>query len=309
MPNLKKIPTDSILFTMPFCEKMAMDKQMGNFTLGQFTLNRFPNDELHITLHTPVKNSNCIVLGTIAPPEFQLFAFLLLCHTLKKEKASTIIAVLPYLAYSRHDKNEPQKSQAVALIGQLFASAGVTHIVTIDIHNTQVKRFFPMPLISLSPAKLFASEIVKLSFQEVTFVAPDEGAINRCKAVANQVSIQHEIAYMKKVRTDQSIVHSTLHGKISKHVIIVDDILDTGGTLVSCCERLCELGVKEIDIMITHGCFTGNKWQKLWELGINRIYCTDTVPLSDDIACEKIVVISMAPLLVHELKKLKEVNN
>ncbi len=305
MPKLKNSLTDSILFAMPCFEYLAKPmEQMTNIKLGEFTLKRFANDELHISLHTPVKNQSCIVLGTIAPPENQLFSFLLLCHTLKKENAQKIIAVLPYLAYSRHDKNETQQSHAAALIGQLFACAGVTHVVTVDVHSLQIKRLFPMPLISLSPARIFASEIAKLSAQMITIVAPDEGAINRCKAVAKQIGIKHEIAYMEKKRTEQGIFHSTLHGKVSKQVIIVDDILDTGGTIISCCEKLFKVGVKNIDIMITHGWFTGNKWKQLWELGINRIYCMDTVPLPSHVASPKITVLSIVLLLISELKKI-----
>ena len=213
-----------ILFALPTHEYMVKPlMQTANFTLGEFTLKRFPNDELHVALHIPVKKYNCIVLGTIAPPEINLFSFLLLCHTLKKEKAGRITAVLPYLAYSRHDKNEPQKSYALALIAQLFVGAGITEIITVDIHSLHTKRLFPMPLISLSPAKIFANEIIKLSMQSATIVAPDKGAINRCKAVDKFAGIKREIAYMEKKRTEQGVIHSILHGKVSKRVIIVNE--------------------------------------------------------------------------------------
>lgn len=305
MPRLKRMSLEPILFVLPTYEYMIKPfVQTANFSLGEFNLKRFPNNELHITLRTEVNKRNCFVLGTIAPFETNIFSFLLLCHTLKKEKVDKITAVLPYLAYSRHDKNEPKKSYATALIGQLFASAGITEVVTIDIHSLRAKRLFPLPIISLSPAKIFANEIINLSLQNATIVAPDEGAINRCKAAAKQAGIKHEIAYMEKKRTEQGVVHNKLYGTVNTRVIVIDDILDTGGTLVSCCEKLVEMGVKEITIMITHGWFTGNKWEQLWELGVKNIYCTDTVPLPPHVTNPKIIVLSIIPLLINKLRKI-----
>ncbi|HEX8932176.1 MAG TPA: ribose-phosphate diphosphokinase, partial [Patescibacteria group bacterium] len=238
-------------------------QKVPNLTPGKFVAKRFPNEELHIKLETKIKNKPCLILGSIVPPEANLFSFLLLAHTLKKENAQQIITLLPYLAYSRHDKQEPQKSYATALIGNLLQTSGIAEVITVDVHNPQTKRLFPIPLISLSPAQIFAEKIKKLQLQNVTLVAPDEGAILRTQAVAKKLNYQDKITFMIKTRTETGLTHSEIHGKISKQVIIIDDMLDTGTTLISCCKKLKENGAEEIYIIVTHGLFTGDNWQKL----------------------------------------------
>lgn len=278
-------------------------KAVPKLVTGIWTLARFPNDELYLTLETGATGHRCIVLGSIAPPETALVSFLLLCHTLKEEGAKTITAVLPYLAYSRHDKKEPQKSRATALIGELLRSAGADQVVTIDVHSPQAEQLFPLPLVSLSPAKIFANEIARLSLPGVTIVAPDEGAIERCAAVAREAGIKSEIAYLTKKRTETGITHRELHGEVGTQAVIVDDMLDTGATLISCCQQLLERGVQEIYIMVTHGLFTGTEWKQLWHLGVKQIYCTDSLPWPEPVSTAPITVLSIIPLLVDKLNE------
>ena len=262
---------------------------------GEFSLKRFPNDELYVSLGTQVKNQSCVVMGSISPPETNLFSFLLLCHTLKKENASEVIALVPYLAYSRHDKNEAGKSYTLALIGGLLSQAGIDKLITFDIHNTAVTKIIPIQIESIFPAELFADVIKAKAMHDYTIVSPDEGAIERCRMVADKSGITRKISYMKKHRTEEGITHGEFHGDISERVIIIDDMIDTGGTLISCCEYLNRAGVKDICIMVTHGLFTGKNWEKLWELGVKNIYCTNTLPMQALDA--RIIVLSIVPIL------------
>jgi ribose-phosphate pyrophosphokinase len=292
-----------LLFVHDAYEYMANELiKTTNFTRGEYSLKRFSNNELYITLQTQVKDKECFILGSLSPPDTNLFSFLLLCHTIKKEKARKITAVLPYLAYSRHDKDEPYKSYAMALIGKLLDQTGIDNIITFDIHSSMANILFPMPLVSLFPAQLFANEILSQSMQNATIIAPDKGAIERCRAVAKQAGMMRDIAYMEKKRTEQGVTHSQFYGEVGDYAIIIDDILDTGGTLVSCCQQLSSLGVKNILIMVTHGLFTGNKWEQLWKLGVNRIYCTNTLPLNLT-NTSSIIVLSIIPQLSDYLSK------
>lgn len=303
LPYGPKLQTDPVLFTLSPYEFMALNlKQLPNITIGKFTLERFLNQELHIKLHSECSERPCIVLGTIAPNETNLVSFLLLCHTLKKEGAHSITALLPYLAYSRQDKKEPHKSYGTAFIGSILLASGVDEVVTVDVHSPHVARLFSIPLISLSPAKLFARELINLSMKDATIVAPDEGAVARAKALAREAGIKRKVVYMVKERTEKGVVHSKLYGRVSKKAVILDDILDTGGTLISACEILRKKGVREIIIMVTHGLFSGDKWKKLWKLGVKRIYCTNSVPLRPEIKTGKIKILSIFPNLSYDLK-------
>jgi ribose-phosphate pyrophosphokinase len=301
MKNHKSKPRKKIvsplLFTFDSHDYMKNDTRKAfSAANGKFKLERFSNEEIHIALQDKVKDRKCYVLGSISPPDSNLFSFLALCHTLKKEKAASVTAVLPYFAYSRHDKNEPHKSHMIALIAQLLYDAGVNRIITVDVHSKEAERLFSGTLHSLSPAKLFAQEIQSHAMKDATVVAPDKGAIERCVRLSKELKNIDEIAYFIKQRTSKGISHSKLHGHVSECVIIVDDMLDTGGTLISCCKCLSRQGVKEIWIIVTHGLFTGNKWKQLWKLGVTRIYCTNTIPLAEYIRDKRIVVLPISPI-------------
>lgn len=296
-------PVDPILYTFSSHAYMVETLQeIPHLSIGSFSLERFPNDELHITLTTKAVERECIVLGNINPPETNLVSYLLLCHTLRKENAYRITALLPYLAYSRHDKKEPQKSMATELIGKLLSSAGVDEVVTVDVHSPYVKRLFPIPLLSLSPARVFAEEIKKRKLEEWTIVAPDEGAKRRCNAVAKLIGSKR-VSVMFKERSSFGVKHLDVQGEVGKRVIIIDDILDTGKTLVSACDALRKKGVKEIIIMVTHGLFTGAGWKKLWDLNVQHIYCTDTLPRPKAALSKKITTLSVTHLLVAALRQ------
>ncbi len=272
--------------------------QLPSAQIEQFSLKRFANGELSIELAPPVRNDPCMVIGSIAPPDEQLLAMLLLCDTLAKEGAADILALLPYLAYMRQDKNEPGKSLAVRWIGELFRAAGVSEIITVDIHSQAAMTDISLPLVSLSPAALFAEEIRENAWLDATLVAPDEGAITRCNAVRQWTGNPNPISYCHKERHGEEVL-VTLQGTVGERAIIIDDILDTGSTLLACCEALQRANVTAILIMVTHGLFTGTRWQRLWSLGVQRIYCTDTLPLPADIAPLPISVLSINSLLAQ----------
>lgn len=178
----------------------------------------------------------------------------------------------------------------------------VDEVITVDVHSLQTEQLFPIPLVSLSPAKIFANEIAQLSLQSATIVAPDEGAIDRCEAVAKEAGVKREIVYLTKERTKTGVTHHELHGTVGAQVVIVDDMLDTGSTLISCCEKLLEKGAQEIYVIVTHGLFTGTAWKKLWDLGVKQIYCTDSLPIPKKVRRANVTVLSIIPLLVDRLK-------
>jgi ribose-phosphate pyrophosphokinase len=292
----------TILFALPLHERLAGAlRELAGIEWGHFSIARFSNQELHVEIETPPTDRDCVVLGAVAPPDEQLLATLLLSHTLRKEGARTVTALLPYLGYARHDKAEPLKSRATAWLGEILKSSGVSDVVTVDVHSSLVHQLFPIPVRSLSPAELFARELAALGLAEPTVVAPDAGARARCEAMREAAGIRRPLAYFAKERTAEGIRHSILHGSVGRQAVLVDDILDTGGTLLSACEALRRAGVEEIVVMATHGLFTGTAWERLWSLGVTRIYCTDTTPPPERPSSSRIVVLSVASLLAAHL--------
>lgn len=292
-----------ILFSYPEYENIAQQlRTIGSVEVGRFNVGRYANQELHASIEASVSGEVCVIVGTIAPPDERLLSVLLLADTLKKEGADKITVVLPYLAYSRQDKHKPGESLGTAWVGSLLKTAGIDQVLTVDVHSERDQQLFPIPLISLSTDSLFADVIQRYNLQDATIVAPDNGAIGRCEAVKRAAGMPSGATpYFEKERTDQGIIHRGPVGAVGPKVVIIDDMIDTGGTLVSACEKLRAAGAQEIYILVTHGLFTGISWTQVWSLGVKQIFCTDTVPLHQGIEVGKIVVVSIARVIREAL--------
>jgi len=295
-----------ILFSFSTCGDIARQLQtIPSLHSGEFTIARFENQELHASVQGSVSGENCLILGSIAPPDDQMLSLMLLAHTLKKEGADKITAILPYLAYSRQDKDKPGESLAIAWIGLLFKSSGIDRVLTVDVHSERDKQLFPLPLLSLATSDIFAEAMKQHRLTDATIVAPDNGAISRCEAVKKAAGMPiGNTPYFDKKRTEKGIIHYGPVGDVGTRVVIIDDMLDTGRTLISACEKLREANVEEITVLVTHGLFTGSNWTKLWSLGVRRIFCTDTVPLRADIEATNILVLSVVPMLREKLSSM-----
>jgi ribose-phosphate pyrophosphokinase len=259
---------------------------------------RFPNGELYVRVGTPVVGRVCAVLGSLAPPDEQMLSVLLLAHTLKREGARRVVALLPYLGYARQDRADPAQSLGAAWAGDLLQAAGVDQVLTIDVHSRRAAACFPMPVNSLSPAPLFAEVLVQRGLTDVSVVAPDEGALERCRALVRAAGIRTPIARLRKQRDADGVMHSALVTRVTPRVAIVDDILDTGGTLVSACAELRRAGAQEITVFVTHGLFTGERWRELPALGVRRIYTTDSIPATRERGGDIIEVLPVGKLIV-----------
>jgi ribose-phosphate pyrophosphokinase len=296
-----------MLFSFPAYQSLASALQDDNLLrLSPFSIARYDNQEMHAVMPGQLQGARCFILGSIAPPDERLISFTLLAHTLREHGAAQINGILPYLAYTRQDKVKQGESLATAWVGSLLQASRVDRILTVDIHSDRDLTLLQIPVISLSTASLFAKEIHIRGLTDATIVAPDHGAVRRCQAVKSALGLPaSDTPYFEKKRTGQGVVHTALVGTTCAKVILVDDMLDTGGTLVSACEHLISNGVSEIYIFVTHGLFTGEAWQKLWSLRVRLIFCTDTVqPPPPALGNDNISVLSVAPLLQEELARL-----
>lgn len=267
---------------------------------GTFEFRRYDNQEMYIANCTPVAQEDVTLFGSFSPPDTSLFKTLLAAHTLKKEGAKRVLAVLPFTAYTRHDKVKPGLSLTTAWVGALAKASGIDVILTVDVHSEHDRELVPVTLISLSPAGLFAEEIRKRQWTDATIVAPDNGARGRCEAVAHALESPISVAYLKKERTPNGVTVHDLVGQVSKRCTLIDDQLDTGATLLQACRQLQEKGVEEILVMVTHGLFTGETWKELRNVGVKEIIVTNTVTPQTNVPW--VSVISVAQLLEDAMK-------
>ena len=244
---------------------------------GTCAVRRFANGELVAQLRTPVAGRRCLVLGSVAPPEPELARLSLVAHTLRRAGAARVVAVLPYLAYARQDVAAPGQSLGAGWIGELLRASGVDEVVTVDIHSARAAALLGMPVTSLSPAALLVEALPGDWRDRATFVAPDEGAIERCAAVAAAAGRPEAVAHLVKRRDGGGVVHLALRGDVAGRALIVDDILDTGGTVVSCCRMLRASGRRRVAVAVTHGLFTADAGARLAAGEVEAVWATDSV--------------------------------
>ena len=260
---------------MPGCERFVSG--LGIRSVTHAAVQQFPNGELHTVVPERVDGRLCVIVGSISPPAGNLERLTLVAHALRRGGAERITALLPYLAYARQDRAAPTESLGLQWAGELLHASGIGEIVCVDVHSRQAADVLGLPLTSLSPAGLLASALPGAWLDEVTFVAPDEGAIERCSAVARAAGVDRPVVWARKRRAPNGVEHLGLVGSPTRRVLVVDDILDTGATLVSCCRQLRSAGVTDIAIIATHGLFTGEHWRALVADGVQQIWITDTV--------------------------------
>ncbi len=271
-----------------------------SFQSGHFDLRYFSNGEKYIELKTEVAKKTCLIIGSTAPNDSNLFNLLLLINALKTNKANKIIVLIPYLGYSRHDQPGVGKSLALELLGQILPAAGADKVITVNVHSSEAKNFFSIPLKSISSAALFAQTIKKQftsKLDEITLIAPDEGAIKFNKEIRKSLKLKQPIAYFSKSRRKNRIKIEEFHGQLSKQIIIIDDMLSTGETLIGNVKALRRLGVKDINIFVVHGLFCTATWKKLFALGVKKIYCTDTFPGAKKKSEKRIEVLSSVGII------------
>ena len=159
----------------------------------------------------------------------------------------------------------------------MLRASGIRAVVCVDVHSGIAGNVLGLALTSLSPAELLAGVLPEAWRADVTFVAPDEGAVDRCAAVAGAAGVDRPVVWARKRRTRTGVEHYGLVGSPSRRAVVVDDILDTGDTLVSCCGQLHDAGVRQIGVIATHGLFTGERWRALFSEGVQEVWITDTV--------------------------------
>ena len=274
----------------------------GGVELERIEVRRFRDGELHVEVPARAAGRRCAVVGSIAPPPGNLERVTLVAHALRRAGASRVTALLPYLAYARQDHAAPSQSLGLAWVGGLLRASGVDEVACVDVHSDAAAGVLGLPLISLSPAAILAAALPPAWREDVAFVAPDEGAIHRCTAVARAAGSPGPVAWLRKRRTATAVEHTGIIGAPGQRVIVVDDILDTGGTVVSCCRELRRTGVEQIGVVATHALFTGQDWHAMFDEGVQALWITDTI-LSPRRPRESHIV-PVAPLLMPALASL-----
>lgn len=261
-----------------------------------YSIKQFANQELVIKLQSDITDKKCIVVGSLTTPQDQALSMLLLLHTLKIQGACSITLYSPYLGYQRQDNYFTGRSQGILFADAMLFAAGVHQIVTLEPHCAQLFNQLQVPVFAQNVEQLFIQEIAYYVSMGFTFVYPDHGSAGRSNWIHNLFPSVWQ-GFFSKTRDFEIVDVYNFQGKVGSKVIIYDDILDSGQTLIQICMALNLMHVQEIVVFVTHAFFHGAAWNDLWQLGVKILYCTDSTPQAYQINHPRVVVKSIVPLL------------
>ena len=279
-----------------------------NIGLTPIDIHKFNDGEIYVRILESVRGCNVFVIQPTSPDaNLHLMELLIMVDALKRASPKRITAVIPYFGYSRQDrKTKPREPITAKLVAKLIEAAGVDRVMTFDLHVAQVQGFFDIPSDNLDLTPVYAEYILNKKLKDIVFVAPDVGSAPRARALARV--IHAPIAIVDKRRPEQGVakVEHIIGDVKDKTAILVDDIIDTAGTITESASMLKKYGAKDIYVLATHPVLSGPAIKRLQKAPIKEIFVTNTIELPKQKKIKKIKVISIAPLLSETIKRAHE---
>ncbi len=248
----------------------------------RYLVSQFDNKEFVLKLTSELYGQKCVVVGSMTAPADQVIQLLLLLHTLNKAGAKQLILFSPYLGYQRQDGDRAGYSHGLPWADAMLHATGVQQIITIEPHCQQSLGSLQVPVVSYSAEYIFEQEIAHFTSLGFGFVFPDAGAAARHQWISEKFPTSQQGSFIKNRLHGVVDLHG-FQGKVGRKVIIYDDILDSGQTLLQVCIALRQMDVEEIVIFVTHAFFHGYAWNDLWNLGVKKLYCTNSLPSADQV--------------------------
>lgn len=270
----------------------------------------FPNSETHVQLAGPIPQKTVYLFASTGPPtNTHLMELLLLADASLRAGASRVIAVVPYLGYGRQDRvSRPGEPVSAHLVAKLLKAAGITEVVVIDPHSPAFAEFCALeqlPVTELTAIPLLTAKIINHGFHAPRIVSPDQGGIARAEAFAHLVTPGQPPLVIPKKRLDhETVTMEEIIGEVGREVIIVDDVLSTGGTIAEAARLSARAGAKEIWVAVTHGEFVGPARARLESAPIDGIFVTDSLPLPPrSRRPTHLTRVSLVPLISQEIQR------
>ena len=278
-------------------------------TLGAASVEPFSDGEIRLQILENVRGADVFVVQpTCTPVDRHLIELMLMMHALTRASAEGITAGLPYYGYARQDrKDKPRMPISARLIANLIQTAGADRVLTLDLHAAQIQGFFDVPVDHLFAAPVMLEYFDSIGRRDMTMVSPDAGGVERARAFAKFMNAP--LAIIDKRRTDVNVAE-VMHiiGDVEgRHCLIVDDLIDTAGTLVKGAEALLDAGATSVTACATHAVLSGPAVQRIEASKISEVVVTNSIPLSEEAKrCTRIKTLSVAPLLARAIQSIHE---
>ncbi len=271
--------------------------------LGKSSVAKFSDGEFQPCFEESVRGCVTFIVQSTFPPSDNLFEILLMIDAAKRASAYNVVAVIPYLGFGRQDrKDKPRVSIGAKLVADLLTKAGVSRVMTMDLHADQLQGFFDVPVDHLYASSIFVPYIKSLELDNLAIAAPDMGGTKRANAYSRFLNCEMVICY--KLRKKANYVDQiTIIGEVEdKNIVIVDDMIDTAGTLLLAADLMMKKGARSVSAVATHPILSGNSIEKIEQSAITQVAVTDTIPLSRK--SDKIKVLTVADLFANVIDKV-----
>jgi len=281
-------------------EKIAKDYGQA---LGNISMLNFSDGEFQISYEESIRGQNVFIIQSTTPPSDNLMELLLMIDAAKRASAKQIIAVLPYYGDARQDrKDQPRVAIGAKLVADMLAAAGANRVITMDLHADQIQGFFNVPVDHLYASTIFMPYLKSLNLDNLTIAAPDMGGSKRANAYAKHLKSEIVICYKQRAKANV-VDHITAIGEIEgRNIVLIDDLVDTGGTLAKAADMMIERGALSVRAICTHPVLSGNAYENLENSKIEELIVTDTIPLKQQ--SDKIKVLSVAPLFAQVIENV-----
>jgi ribose-phosphate pyrophosphokinase len=274
--------------------------------LGEVERTKFKNGEMYARFGESVRGADLFLVQSLCEPVNQnLMELLIMIDAAKRASAKRIVAVIPWYAYSRQDrKTKPREPITARLVANLIQTAGADRVMTMDLHVGQIEGFFSFPVDHLTAMHTFVDYFVDRDFRnadDAVVVAPDTGEVKVAQKLSDHLNLPWAVMGKTRREAGQSEVTHVIGEVEGKRVIMIDDIIDTAGTLCNAAERLIKEGATEVSAAGTHGVFSGPAYERIQDSALKEVIVTDTLPLKEDQPQSKIQTLTIAPILASAI--------
>lgn len=276
--------------------------------LGNCTVGAFSDGESTVEINESVRGADVFVIQPTCPPVNEnLMELLIFIDALKRASAGRINAVIPYYGYARQDRKTKARDPITSkLVADMIAAAGAHRVITMDLHAGQIQGYFNVPVDHLLGGPILARYIQPLINENTVIVSPDVGGVLRARNFATSLDLPIAIIEKRRQKANISEVMNVVGDIENKNVVLIDDIVDTAGSLTKAAKVLKDLGAYKVYACSTHGVLSGPAIERIENSVIEKLVITDTIPLTEDKQIDKIKVVSTAPLLADVIKRVSE---
>jgi ribose-phosphate pyrophosphokinase len=273
--------------------------------LGNVKISSFSDGEFQPALVDSVRGRRIFVVGSTFPDSDNLMEMLLILDAAKRASARHITAVIPYFGWARQDrKDQPRVAIGAKLVANLLQTAGATRIMTMDLHADQIQGFFEKPVDHLYASTIFLPYIKSLNLENITIASPDMGGSKRAYAYSKYLRSEVVICYKQRLKANVISTMELIGSVENQHVIIVDDMIDTGGTLTKAADLMMEKGALSVRAICTHAILSGQAYERIEKSKLLELIVSDTIPLKS--SSSKIKVVPCAPLFADVMHKVQD---